>query len=536
MYSLKRRQSELDNDSSNPLIIALLVVFAVIYLFSYLIIPKVTLTPEENVRTHYQRLSFEQNRLTLSYTEPLNQTYDTELIKPRNVVTNDAGQIVPSDFLGIYLIFLPITKIIGLELANAFLFSALSTLGLAAVYLLTKHFFDTQAALLATAVVGAFPVYFYWAERIMTDIPSLAFCLLGLYYLVKHQSSFLLRYAALAGLFIGIGVSIKYTNLILVGIFGLIFLPYARMLTKRAWAFYGVCAAGFAVTMLPIVLLNQQLYGGILKTGQQAYSGSAKILRTSADISIVDNAFKYFVSFAGIVTILFAISCALIIKYGAAKHVKLMIFAAVYGLFNILFFGKANDVFGAQAPDVLLSHSQPRYFLGVFIFIIIIAISSIALFKRASIHLSHFTRIVALLLVPGYFIGAFSFNGSGFTTVRKEAQVSTRLRDSVLSSTGENSIVFTQFNDKLIFPDRRVVSYYNAGLDSLSERSVNAATLANRMVEDKREVYWLSERVNKTTARERGYGSLADYEAQLAKNRLALTPVNKYLYKVERTR
>lgn len=517
--------------------LALFAALAVLYISVSVILPKVALTPEENIREHYFSLIAEQGPKGLAYEEPANAEYHTELIKPRNAVVGSHGRIAPSDFLGIYTYLFPIIFFFTKINQTAVAFSVFSLIGLFGVFRIAGSLFNRQTALIAVLLAGTFPAYLYWQGRFMTDIPSLACMLLGMSFYIDAFKMPYLRDEVIkpsrklllaAALFIAIGITVKYTNALLAVFFFATFLPYKKLLTDRSifWSHVLMGVVAFVV-LLPILLLNAKLYGGPLVTGQSLYSGSDTILRTT-DVDLFSSFKKYFISFFGATSVLAFFSIIYKYKTGDGMKVRFAVFSVAYSGLTFLYFSKAADVYGAQAQDVLLSYSQVRYFLPIFL--LLIMMSSYFFWSARQSHMT--SNVIVGLLCVVFIFNAANYKSVGLQQSYTEGQRLTRQRDFILGHTPPDAYVFTSLSDKILFPERKIVTYYNAGQDGLDVRIANTVKLASAMREDRKPVYFMWESVDPAVATERGYGKFSDYNDVFSHHNLSLTYIGQDLYKV----
>ncbi|HSX29462.1 MAG TPA: glycosyltransferase family 39 protein [Candidatus Saccharimonadales bacterium] len=527
----------------NNKILLLFAAIVLLVLFVNLALPKVPVTPEENIREFYLTRIEKYGMSGLLYNEPANSINDTELVKPRNTVVGVGGRIAPSDFLGIYTYLYPLILPFLLLKNTAIAFSLFFLLGLIGIFCLTLQVFNKTTAFVATGLTATFPAFLYWQGRIMTDIPSLAFIVLGMSFYIlairrreraytlfgKKWTGYPMKVLLTSAALMAVGVSVKYTNAILVVMFLLFFLPYKDIFTKRS-AFFAHVAMLLVVVVLflPILYLNMRLYGGLLTTGQALYSGQDAILRT-ADVSVADGFRKYFINFFGITSVLAIFAVVYKLKNKDWLRLKFSGFAVAYSTIIFLYFSRAADVYGASAKDVLLSYSQVRYFMPIFALLIVM--SSYFFWYAKQKRMVGTMTVLALCLV--FVVNTMNYKGVGINAVYAEGLQLEDQRIFILNNTPKNAYVFTSLSDKIIFPDRKVVTYYNAGKDTLPVRVDNTAGLAEKLYVDHAPIYFMWETVSPSVASERGYGKFSDYSRAFLAKGLHLRYIGQDLYKVE---
>jgi 4-amino-4-deoxy-L-arabinose transferase-like glycosyltransferase len=113
-------------------------------------------------------------------------------------------------------------------------------------YLIGKELFNEQVGLYSSILISFTWIFFFFNVRLYTEIPSVFFGLVGLYFLIKRRDF-------ISGIFLGLAFLTKFPQgLLLVGFMILLFPSFKRM-------FY--LLLGFILITIPYFTFNFILYG-----------------------------------------------------------------------------------------------------------------------------------------------------------------------------------------------------------------------------------------------------------------------------------
>lgn len=118
-------------------------------------------------------------------------------------------------------------------------------------YLITKEFYDKKTALLSSMLITFSSIFFFFNFRLYTEIPSLFFILLSLFFLLKQKYLF-------SGLFVGLALLTRFPA----GIFLICFLPLIINKKQLKNMFYYII--GFLIPLIPFLVFNQIMYSDFL--------------------------------------------------------------------------------------------------------------------------------------------------------------------------------------------------------------------------------------------------------------------------------
>ena len=129
-------------------------------------------------------------------------------------------------------------------------------------YLVGKEWFGSRSALLASLLIALSPIFFHLSFHQYTEIPSVFFVLLSLFFIQRNH-------AVLSGAAVGLAFLAKFPA----GLFFVIIAGFCLYLRKWRDAFK--VAGGFALLVLPYLAASAFVYGSplaTLKAGQSAIS------------------------------------------------------------------------------------------------------------------------------------------------------------------------------------------------------------------------------------------------------------------------
>jgi outer membrane protein assembly factor BamB len=120
------------------------------------------------------------------------------------------------------------------------------------IYFLGKHLYNRTVGVLSALILGTSVMFYTYATRLMTDVPLLFFILASVYFLILSQNSKKPKlYAALAGLFFGLGLMTKQTEALLIPLIAVAYFIITKksvrfLISKRFALFFGVALLVFS--------------------------------------------------------------------------------------------------------------------------------------------------------------------------------------------------------------------------------------------------------------------------------------------------
>ncbi|MFA6106470.1 MAG: hypothetical protein WC745_02220 [Patescibacteria group bacterium] len=283
-------------------------------------------SPDETANYYFSRLYAREGKLSVF--EKYNPRAG-EIIHPRSF-RSDSGELKPVSFLGLPLVYgiigsFTTEKIIG------YLTPFFAAIGIIYYYFFLKIFFSCRVALLSASILSVFPVYFYYSARSMFhNVLFMVFLIVGSYYAVisviskntkgakenerreetreeknktgngaeKNERREAekaeiadnanseepkikkgiwplvkgLIFAALGGLFIGLAIAVRSSELLWLG--PALFIAWALNFWRFGLARLVIFISFFALALLPVFYWNNILYGSPTSGGYPAMNES----------------------------------------------------------------------------------------------------------------------------------------------------------------------------------------------------------------------------------------------------------------------
>jgi len=458
-------------------------------------------SPDETANYFFADLYSSNSRL--NYDEPDNFLVNG-IISPRSMRFIN-GQVTPASFFGLMLFLGSLGKLFGSKIL-IYILPILSAFCLIYFYLLVKKIFNQEIAFFSTLLTFIFPAYWYYATRsFFNNVLFLDFLIIGLYYLLLSFEKDKIIYYLLSALFLGGAIFIRTSEFIWLSLLILLIflINWKKLKIINLIIFLVTCL----VSWLPIFYYNQILYGQFLAIGynynliietKNIWQSGINLLQQLLlpfginKTNIFQNFNNYFLQLFWWYFILFELGYFYFLtkilspKTDQQKvyHKKVILYFflfTVFSLYLIIFYGswKFSDHPDPQA--VTLGTSYARYFLPIYIF----SLPFISYFL-----FDIFTKSKILKVISGTIIFClffyFSFNlvffekEEGLIKVRKNIEDYQKIAQEAIPLTAENGVIIAERNDKIFFPQRKVIYELNNDQDY---QSIN-------LLLEKREIYW----------------------------------------------
>jgi hypothetical protein len=459
------------------------------------------LSPDENANYVFSDLYRKEKSLIIF--EPYNIIAE-DLLRPRSYLAHD-GLLKPVSFLGIIVIYGSIASVFG-SVVIPFLTPFFAALALFFYYLLIRKLFGNRNALVSFFLLFSFPVFFYYSVRSMFhNVLFLSFLVISLYFLVvllekkspnfkelgrkyyKSLFKFDFLFSSLAGFFMGLAIAVRTSELIWLAPAGLLFL---LMRIKRFSFFRLVIFFSFVfLALLPFLYYNQLLYdspfyggyyemnksiseigqasGGMFKSFFSGHFSDFKNLTKSVFNTVFYFGFhpkQSFLMFYNYVIKMFwyifwpavigAIYLALFKKGFYRKMWPYILSWLTLSLILVLYYGSWTFVDNPDPGRITIGNSYTRYWLPIYIGLIPFVSSFILIFTRIKKYLS-----ISLLLVIMIISFNFVWRGSeeGLNKYLDNLIVAQAEMKKIESLSEENAVIITEYHDKFIFPERKVI-------------------------------------------------------------------------------
>ncbi|MCF7794906.1 hypothetical protein K9M50_00905 [Patescibacteria group bacterium] len=469
-------------------------------------------SPDENANYVFSKLYSNSGDLVIKEKYNL---YSGGLIHPRSF-KSDGAYLKPLSFLGIILIFGKIASFLGNQVLP-YLTPFFASIGLIFFYLWLQRIFNKKIAFISSLILFSFPVYIYYTSRSMFhNVLFVVFVIIFLYfstYIVSSEKNktkffsykpklkyiFSLASSYLSGLFLALAIITRASEILwLIPIVFLAWIFYFRSISiTKVFLFL----AGIFSGLLPMFYYNQILYGAFWQGGYSEMNDSLLIVSKSSGelvkftiskqtdmIKVAFNSIKdtifyfglkpwqsvemfiiYFAKMFWYLFIPFVLGFLILLSniYKWPKKYWLYILSWLFlSAFLIFYYGSWKFTDNPDASSHTIGNSYTRYWLPIYLGAMpIIAIFfdrfSKFIFKKKT-HFSNISRkgliaifIFIIYLLSFYFLIFGSEEGlyySYFNYKKDQKNV-----EKVWDYTEDNAVIVTEFHDKLLFLERKVI-------------------------------------------------------------------------------
>ena len=434
--------------------------------------PLVYNSPDENANATFAESVRTQNALLV--VEPLGAEL-RGLLHPRSVVAVGTA-LVPGSFLGLPLFYGVVSKLTGPMLIR-FLTPLLAVAAIFAWRRVVEVLLKSRPVVLIVALALMFhPAFLYYASRsMMLNAPFVSLLIFSAYFVFVRPTKKTEINWVVGGALLGLALWFRTVEIVwIVPIVAGLLIGYRRRIKPKMILFF---IASIVLLLVPMLFLNQQLYGSPLTTGYTIH-------RTG---SFIDSAVNVLSSGNSPVEAIFALDIKTILKHAWYYSVALfpwMSFAAAAGFLIVV--GQRRPCRAARTylivtvlvaawlwafygsfvfhdnPDptlVTIGNSYVRYWLPIFILISPFVGELIVWLGR---HIRHIfvSRLMMTVLTVAFIILNIHptfFAADGLLSTRQNLFAFAATRESVLAATEDDAIIIVDRADKFLWPDRRVI-------------------------------------------------------------------------------
>jgi hypothetical protein len=472
-------------------------------------------SPDENANFVFTNLYSQGSELVIF--EKYNLIAD-DIVRPRSY-TSYGGDIKPVSFLGMTIYYGSIAKVFGPGVIP-FLTPLFASLALVFYYLLVGKLFGKRNALISFFILFSFPVLVYYSARSMFhNVLFLSFFIIGLYYLVslldkkpRINLRFDLIYSALSGTFFGMAIAVRSSEIIWMFLAAavLFLVNFKKLSIVRVVTLLSFCL----LSLIPVFYNNQILYGSPFFGGYNEMNRSIESIGQASG-SVVKSVFSWsFGEIKEFVKVIFNTvfyfgfypnqSIDMFGKYfvkmfwylfwpgvfgfllftfssGKKKFKKVSPYILAWivaSVFLILYYGSWKFVDNPDPNRFTIGNSYTRYWLPVYIgaipfvsFLILKMTNFFNLVKKKNVRL-FLTNSLIVLSIAFISFTSFKYVYSGSEEGLKHyfgkldrAKMET---EEVIKLTEPNAVIITEYHDKFIFPERKVV------VGRFNDRNMNA--------------------------------------------------------------
>lgn len=467
----------------NVILIVLAVVFFFIYSYPYFFLrPEaqgsemwIFNTPDETANYFFIDQFSQSGNLTQD--EPLNNLSDFKLVHPRGT-TVIGESIAPGTFLGFILFEGAVSKII----TPAFAFAVIPFFSIFTVlcfYFLIKEIFGDKIAFWSALLLLFLPAFWYYNSRsLFNNVLFVDFLIIGWYFLRRSQSRQKILFLIFGGLIIGLALTMRTSDALWVGVLSLVCFFSGRN-KKQFWPII-IFAVFVFLPFIPILFFQNQLFGSPFAVGY-----APKILEKSAGASpmvfwfkqfiapfgfnlenVAFNIYHYFVqmfwwlfwpAFFGALTVI------IFWRKNFEKKIKIYFISFFAVSFLICLYYGSWFFYNNLMMKPLIGSSQARYLLPIYIMSLPLLvyfadfILSRIKIKKARLAIGS----VALIAFIGLSINSVFFAGEeSLSSIIKTVKNYQLINKEVSSVTETDSVIISSYSDKMFFPRRKVIFYW----------------------------------------------------------------------------
>lgn len=431
-------------------------------------------SPDETADYFWAKNFVETGQLKIA--EPLNSAAKNQ-IHPRSFNVTDDGTLVPGVFLGLIVLYAAFAKLLG-SWVIIYLTPVFAVFGVLAFYGIIKKIFGQKIALLSAILLIIHPVWWYYSVVSMyPNVTLISLVLIGIYFLSSTGRRHYLN-LILGGLSIALALAIRPSEIVWVlFVAGVAFFASQKKINVLKVVVPLVIIGG---AMLLMLFANQQIYGSWSASGysqlQSDSSTTCQFCQTTSSLFLpfgfhpklaLHNFWLYFVKSFWWLAVFGVIGLIVfLVKFKSAKPAQLVYIAtgAVVGIFLTIFYGSLVyfDVAIQRLDTIGLSYV--RYWLPLFILVIpFTALGLVGLAQRIGRKWHFYIVIILVILFLYQSINAVLYFGpDSILAMRQRIADYKKMAAVVNAATPSDSVVVTVRQDKIFFPDRKVIHTFSA--------------------------------------------------------------------------
>lgn len=451
-------------------------------------------SPDETANYTFAKLYAEEGRLEIP--EPYNDLVK-DIMHPRSFRVFD-GVLKPMSFLGIILLYGKIASMLGSGVIP-YLTPFFGALGIVFYFFILKDLFSRNIALVGAALLAIFPIYFYYSSKSMFhNILFISMLLGGTCFLIKAVRWEESKKAdwqrivlfILSGLMFGWAIATRTSELLWLG--PVMAVTYAMNFRKiKLWEVL-ILLGSLIFALTPIFYVNNVLYGGPFRSGYAEVNTSISTLADSSGSLInAGSMANFYKKISAIFETIFYFgfhpksALKLFLRYSQAltpwlltgsvigftiwiarfKQIKrgqltLLVAFLVFSAILIIYYGSWDFHDNPDKSAITIGNSYTRYWLPIYL--VLVAWFAFALEETASlIKKSWASWSIKIAIIAAIAFASFNLvfgaNAESLTTLISKKPESLRQYQEVLKLTEPNAVIITKYQDKLFFPQRKVV-------------------------------------------------------------------------------
>ncbi len=471
-------------------------------------------SPDENANYVFSKTLAQTDSLQI---EEEYNLYTAGLMKPRSFLS-DGPWLKPLSFLGMIMMYGSLAKVFGTGILP-YLTPIFASLGLIFFFSFIKRIFNKRIAFLSTLILFSFPVYIYYSARSMFhNVLFLVFLIIFLYFstFIARKKGvrtrgffewkqgrrywFSVLAAFLAGISLGLAVITRTSELL--WLLPLLFLMWIFYVHRISITKILLFLAGLYIAIFPMLFANQVIYGSPLQGGYSEMNRSlVQISQAGGDFinsalsnqkeslnqawnTISDTVFYFgfkpwqsfkmlYYYFADMFYWLFwpAVLGFFILLFNIRRWPKRYFLYIISWLALstalVLYYGSWKFTDNPNPNSFTIGNSYTRYWLPMYLGAIPLMAIFLDRLAKAAIPLKDYwarlgkNSIIAMVLMIVYLLSFYFLvfgSEEGLYYTYGKFQKDRENIEQVLELTEYNSVIVTQYHDKLLFPERKVIN------------------------------------------------------------------------------
>lgn len=495
LLKTKLKEVKLKLTSPEKMLIAAGFLFFILYSLFAIRSGTIFNSPDENANYFFSRLVAENN--SLKYQLPVT----TDVVHPRSMTVVN-HKIVPQSFLGLPLIYGLLAKIFSSQ-AIIFFTPLLSVISVYFFYQIIKKIFNQQTALISSLLFFIHPAVIYYATRgLFHNLLFIDLLIIGLYFLLNKELTN--KNIFLSSFFIGLALITRYVEA--VWVLSLLLILYLLNRAKISFKQLIIFVTVLTLFFLIIGLLNNNLYGNFFATGykpsgfsdNQQLPNSAitnfPLEQKSKVILVLTNFWHYGIKIFWWFALPLIIGLTWFCKSFPVKNKNQIYYFLLFLIISaglILAYGQFAFTDTPDKTKINIGSSYIRYWLPIYIWSLPFITIGLLKIKQLVVTDKYFKSIGTILsLIILIYNFLFVFKLADEALAKNTLLEYQEIKARVLSLTETDSIIVSNYYDKLFFPDRLVITNFE------EEREKKLAAI-EQLLKTNHEVYYYSWQPNR---------------------------------------
>lgn len=432
-------------------------------------------TPDETANYFFIKTFFETGQMQ-SF-EPLNAVSgEMSLVHPRSTTVVD-NFITPGTFLGFILVMRMFAKVFSFWFVP-FIVPFFSAFAILSFFYLIKETFNGKIGFWSALALAVMPAFWYYSSRsLFNNLLFLDFVIIGFSLLIMFARKKELMLLALSALFLGLALTMRTAEA--VWVIAVLVVLFAALRRHLRWRHGLLFSFIILLSFLPVLGYQYHIYGHPLVFGYApkiAAKAPAAIWQIAGNlalpfgfsfINILKNIYYYFFKMFFWLSIPAFLGGLLLIfqtigKKAKAEEKMYLLFAILIAAFFLAYYG-SWWFFNNLMAKPLIGSSQTRYFLPVYVMGVPLAVffwdKILNLISDKKIRLA--LGLIIILATLGFSVNTAVFAGEeSLAAVYSAVKSYHAVNKKVGKATKADAVIVSSYSDKVFFPSRRVIFYW----------------------------------------------------------------------------